>query len=209
MKYAIETITRDEEQDSGRDPGHDVEHTLRVYNVGVFLGLKENANMEILEPALLLHDIVRPNDPEQEKIHAQLSAERSKEILPKFGYSSEEIDKIIHAIRAHSRTDLAEEPQSLEAKIVYDADKQDGLGYAGIDRARKLCEKRGYSLEQTAEWYLGRIIDVVKNKPLYTQKGKAIANSKLKLSLEFCREHLGKRYEELLMEMLGTLEVKF
>jgi len=199
----IEKISRDRLQ----DPGHGIEHILRVYNAGVQIGLKENANMSILEPALLLHDIIRPTK-EKEEEHASLSANHAKDILPSYGYSEEEIKFITDVILMHSRSSKQEGVKTLEAKIVYDADKQDGLGHAGIARALLLCEARGYGLEKTAAWYLGRIVDVAKNEPLYTETGRNMANEKLQTSLEFCRKVLDQEYDKIINKELGSLEIR-
>lgn len=203
-EYVIEKISKDESQ----DPGHNLEHIFRVYEAGMEIGVEESADLEILEPALLLHDIERPNDPELEKEHAALSADHSRRILPSFGYTEKEISEIAHAILAHSRSSQYEAPRTLEAKIVYDADKQDGLGFAGIARACMLCGVRGYNLRQTARWYLGRIADGVKSPP-YTKAGRQMAREKLKISLDFCKEFLNEEYEQILKKELGTLEVEF
>jgi len=202
-EYVIEKISKDRSQ----DPGHSLEHIVRVYDAGMQIGLEENANMEILEPALLLHDIIRPTK-EKEEEHALVSANHAREILPSFGYSKKEIDAIDHAIRMHSRSSKQEGAKTLEAKIVYDADKQDGLGHAGIARTFLLCGARGYDLSQTAMWYLERIIDVAKNEPLYTPSGRRMANEKLKISLDFCRKVLGEEYNNILHKKLGSLEVR-
>lgn len=204
-EYVIEKVSGNKFQ----DPGHNLEHILRVYAVGVSIGLKESANLEILEPALLLHDIVRPSDPKLEKEHAALSADHAKRILPSFNYSLKEINLITHGILAHSMSSRYEEPKTLEAKIVYDADKQDGLGEDGVERAKKFGEARGYSVEQTARWYLGRLIDGAKHKPIfYTQAGKELGSKKLQESLDFCRKVLGRECEETLHRELGILDIK-
>jgi len=203
MDYVIEKVSRN----GSRDPGHDLNHILRVYEAGVQIGKEEGANMEILEPALLLHDIVRPTLEGEEK-HAMDSANLARNILPSFGYSPEEINAIAYAIQMHSRSSKQEGAKSLEARIVYDADKQDGLGHAGIARALMLGEARGYNLEETASWYLKRIIDVAKNEPLYTEAGKRMARKKLEISLEFCRKILGRKYYEILKKELDSFEVR-
>ncbi len=131
-----------------------------------------------------------------------------KKILPRFDYTRKEIKEIVHAISAHSRSGGREEPKTLEAKIVYDADKLDGPGAFGIARARALCGARGYDQKQTARWYLARIMDVAKNRPLYTQYGKRIAKSKLKTSLAFCRKVLGKEYDNIMAEAFGGKPVR-
>ncbi|MFH0889721.1 MAG: HD domain-containing protein [Candidatus Aenigmatarchaeota archaeon] len=204
LEYVMKTVPVNKKQ----DPSHKLKHILGVFRVGTTIGRKMHANMEVLEPALLLHDVVRPDNPMLEKKHALLSSNRAKRILPSFGYTQKEINKIVHAISAHSRSSRREEPKTLEAEIVYDADKLDGLGVIGVARARVLCSARGYDQKQTAKWYLDRIIDVAKNRSLYTQYGKRVANSKVKASLDFCRSVLGKDCNKILVRKLGNTKLK-
>ncbi len=194
-EYVVNRLRKDESQ----DPAHRDDHALRVKDIGIQIGLKEGANIQILEPSLLLHDIIRPNDPELEKIHSELSTNYARDILPDFDYTPEEIESICRNVLTHSRSSLYGDEKTLEAKIIYDADKIDGLGYDGIDRTCKLCGVRGYTPEQTVKWYLGRILDVVKNEPLYTKSGKKIANDRLEISLLFCKQLLGKDYDKILL----------
>lgn len=200
MSFVAEKLSDDKLQDAG----HDFSHIMRVYNAGIMIGLKENADMEVLKPALLLHDVVRPTNEEK---HAELSASFARKVLPRFGYSSEETSAIILAILTHSRSDRRKENKTLEARIVYDADKQDGVGLSGVARFLLLCGAKKYGLEKTAEAYLERIIDVIKNEPPYTKAGREMANEKLGISLEFCSKILGKKYDEILHKELCSLKV--
>lgn len=120
--------------DSGAS--HDWEHTQRVYNLCLDLGKKENADMEILELAAILHDIGRrEQDKSSGKIcHAEKGAVLAREILKEHKIDEEKIDKIIHCIETHRfRGDKI--PESKEAKVLFDADKLDSIGAVGIGRA--------------------------------------------------------------------------
>jgi uncharacterized protein len=195
-------------EETGRNASHGKAHLERVCELGTLIGKKEHADLEILKPALILHDLVRPAQEKEENDHAQMSARAAEEILVKFGYSGSEIAKIRDAILSHSRTDLAGRKKTLEAKILYDADKIDGLGKVGIERAKTLCGARGYCEEKTAEWYLGRIIDVLKEEPPYTEEGRSIASGRLDASLAFCKKSLGERYDAIMKKELGTTDPK-
>ncbi|HUW95054.1 MAG TPA: HD domain-containing protein [Anaerolineae bacterium] len=114
------------------DPAHDFDHILRVLALAERIGAAEGADMDILRPAVLLHDIGRPEEQRDGRCHAQVGAEKARTILS--DWPTETVEAISHAIAAHRfRDDL--QPQTLEAKILFDADKLDSIGAIGIARA--------------------------------------------------------------------------
>ena len=117
---------------------HDMEHVMRVYNMAIKIAKTEkNVDHDILKAAVLLHDIARSKEDDDKtgKIcHARESAKMSRPILRKLGFSEEQIKKIQHCILAH-RYKNNTKPQSIEAKIIFDADKLDSLGAMVIIRA--------------------------------------------------------------------------
>ena len=112
---------------------HEWEHTERVYNLAMLIGKKEGADLEILSLAAILHDIGRKDD-DGIIDHAERGAVLAQEILERYNYPQEKIDKICHCIKVH-RYRNNNIPESLEAKILYDADKLDAIGAIGIGRA--------------------------------------------------------------------------
>lgn len=165
-------------------PAHGIDHTISVWKVGMKIGKQENANLEILEPALLLHDIKRYKGEESDKEHAKLSLDFAREILPNFGYDQNEIEQITNVMACHSRDYKGE--KSLEGKILYDADKVDGIGKNGIKRMTELGKSREWNIKKSANWYEGRINDILENEMIYTETGKKILNKGLKVSLRWC-----------------------
>lgn len=115
---------------------HDLEHTIRVYNLCLHLAKGEkDVNGNVLEAAAMLHDIAREeenNNPELD--HALLGAEMAGLILKDFDFTSEEIENIKHCISAH-RYRNGIKPKTIEAKILFDADKLDATGAIGVARA--------------------------------------------------------------------------
>jgi uncharacterized protein len=114
---------------------HDWTHIERVRNLALQIGKKEKADLGVIEIAALLHDIARKKEMESKGLicHAQESAKLSKPILKKYKLDKEQIDNILHCIEAHRfRKSLA--PKTIEAKVIYDADKLDGIGAVGIGR---------------------------------------------------------------------------
>lgn len=119
------------------DPVHGFDHVLRVYQMAERLAQDEGADLEIVRAAALLHDaqgsetsggeIGRTN-------HHHASAEHAWQILLSEGWQPDRIEAVVHCIRAHRFRDDSEQPQTLEAKILFDADKLDVIGAIGIVR---------------------------------------------------------------------------
>ncbi len=112
----------------GTDPAHDFDYVLRVLALAERLALAEGADLEIVRPATLLHDAARGEGGD----HAQAGAELARRLLA--GHPPEKVEAVAHAIAAHRfRTGPA--PQSLEARVLHDADKLDAIGAIGVARA--------------------------------------------------------------------------
>jgi uncharacterized protein len=115
---------------------HGPDHTERVLQNALAIGHNMGARLDILAPAALLHDIGRSQESQSKGsvCHADLGAEMAEPILCSLGYSEDDRAAICHCIRAH-RFRGGTEPESLEAKILFDADKLDSIGAIGIGRA--------------------------------------------------------------------------
>jgi len=112
----------------GTDPAHDFDHVLRVLALAERLALAEGADLEIVRTATLLHDAARGEGGD----HAQAGAELARRLLA--GHPLEKVEAVAHAIAAH-RFRTGPVPQSLEAKVLHDADKLDAIGAIGVARA--------------------------------------------------------------------------
>ncbi|HAG43512.1 MAG TPA: phosphohydrolase [Clostridium sp.] len=186
---------------------HNLDHVLRVYNLCMFLSkYEENVDLEVLIPAVLLHDIARvkeSKDKSGEIDHAILGSEMAEDILRNLKYEEDKIEKIKHCIITHRfRTD--NRPKTIEAKILFDADKLDALGSIGIARCFMLAGQFGQSLSvknpiDTNTSDNGRLKDVSKHSPfieyevkfkkipekLHTKKAKEIGIERLKFMDDF------------------------
>ena len=119
---------------SNDDPAHDICHFRRVVNLAKNLCRKESADENIVVPAAWLHDmVIVPKDSPLRSKASQLSAKKALEFLRAIQYPSEYFAVIENAIEAHSFSANIE-AKSLEARIVQDADRLDGLGAIGIAR---------------------------------------------------------------------------
>ena len=118
----------------GRDPAHDFHHVMRVYKNAKLIGRREGTNMEILLPAVLLHDlVVYTKGSAKSSKSSDESADLAENILQSYGYPQDQINQICYCIRAHSYSKRLV-PASLEGKILQDADSLDALGAIGIAR---------------------------------------------------------------------------
>jgi uncharacterized protein len=114
------------------DPAHGWEHINRVYRLTLYIAGQENADPFIAGTAALLHDIGRLSS-DTTHHHAELSAALASEFLSAYPITLKQKDAILHAIIAHSYSHGVE-PQTLEARVVRDADRLDALGAIGILR---------------------------------------------------------------------------
>ncbi|MEF3245646.1 MAG: HD domain-containing protein [Caldisericaceae bacterium] len=197
---------------------HDFEHTMRVMNMALRIAKDyPEADVKVIEFASILHDIARvkeDTDKENKIDHAILGAEMSREILKGFGYDDLFINEVAHAIETH-RYRSERRPQTLEAKIVSDADKLDAIGAIGIARAFAIAgEYREPLYIDVDEENLGvakRITNFKEHAPnieyfvklrrikelLYTESAKKLAKSRL----EFMEVFFDRLKKEIKVEL--------
>ena len=123
------------------DPVHGFSHVLRVYRLCELIGEQENADLEILRAAALLHDV--DGDVDLREDHHLAAAKFAEETLLNEGWEKERIEEVAHCIRSHRFRDNLEKPQSLEAKVLFDADKIDAIGAVGVARAVSYAVRAG------------------------------------------------------------------
>ncbi len=118
-----------------QDSAHDREHVYRVLNNAVAIAQDEQGvDWDVLITAALLHDISRPEqiaDPTVD--HASHGADKAYAFLLDNGFSHEFSAQVRSCIRTH-RFRKTEPPSTLEAQILFDADKLDVTGAIGIAR---------------------------------------------------------------------------
>lgn len=135
----MEPVTIEEARQwySNADPVHDFDHVLRVYRLAEKLAVAEGADLEIIRAASLLHDS-QGSSPQGEgharTEHHILSAQFAGEVLTRKGWPTEKILAVQHCIRAHRFRSKADKPQTVEAEVLFDADKLDVLGAIGAAR---------------------------------------------------------------------------
>ena len=191
---------------------HDWEHTKRVYNMCLHISETEKVDLDIIKYAALLHDIGRS---EQDKFkgkisHEKLGAKMAKKILIDINIKPKKIKKILHCILAHRLREITK-PKTIEARILFDADKLDGIGAIGIGRAFVFAGEVGavvhnkdidiknskpYSKEDSAyREFLVKLINI--KDLLYTYEGKRLAKERHDFMVSFF-ERLNKEVDGII-----------
>ncbi len=132
---------------------HDWDHTRRVWHNALKIAATEGGNLEVIEVAAVMHDYARPEEMESRGriCHASTGAELVKKILPRYGFDDPDfIAQVSHCVLTHRyRNDHP--PTSIEAKILFDADKLDSMGAIGIGRAFHFAGRFAARVHNTEE----------------------------------------------------------
>ena len=116
------------------DAAHDIAHIERVVKNARNILLEESADKEIVIAAAWLHDCVSlPKDHPERKKASTLAAQKAAEFLLTTSFPKNKVPAVAHAIEAHSYSG-ERSPETIEAKIVQDADRMDAVGAIGIAR---------------------------------------------------------------------------
>ena len=156
------------------DPAHDLAHFGRVVATAKSLAEVEKARLEVVIPAAWMHDLVNvpKNDPRRSQA-SRLSAKEAIVFLREIGFAetwapdlaAQErlLEDIGHAIEAHSFSANIE-PKTVEAQIVQDADRLDGLGAIGVARCFAVAGLLGRQFyDPTSPFGEGRAFDDLVN----------------------------------------------
>ena len=129
------------------DSAHDKEHIYRVLqHAKAIAKTEENVNTDVLVTACLLHDIGRPEQfADPALCHAQVGAEKARVFLEGMDMDGDFIEAVCHCIRTHRFSNRIP-PETVEAKILFDADKLDVVGPLGIARTLQYQGKHDYPL---------------------------------------------------------------
>jgi uncharacterized protein len=121
-------------QEMKTDAAHDINHVQRVVHTAVKLAEQEGAILEVVIPAAYLHDcFTHPKNHPDRHLSSHIAANKAIEFLISIDYPDQHLAAIHHAIVAHSfSANIVTE--TLEARIVQDADRLDALGAVGVAR---------------------------------------------------------------------------
>lgn len=117
-----------------QDAAHDKDHVYRVLYTAMEIAENEAVNKDVLIAACLLHDIARKDQLENPSVcHAALGAEKAEAFLLANGFAADFAAHVRDCIFTH-RFRKTMPPKTMEAKILFDADKLDVAGAIGIAR---------------------------------------------------------------------------
>lgn len=133
--------------EAGNDGAHDLNHLHRVWrNAQTLLAEHAEADALVVLAACYLHDLVNlPKDHAERHLASQQAAVLAQQRLVALDFPSERLTAVVHAIAAHSFS-AAIAPQTLEARIVQDADRLDALGAVGLARLYYTAGRMGSAL---------------------------------------------------------------
>lgn len=136
IKKAMDFAGKIFEEDAS---GHDFDHTMRVYRMAVRIAEEEDADVETVALAALLHDV------DDRKISPQTCAHKDRAVgfLRENGLSNDKINQIVRIISEISFSAGNGRPSTLEGCCVQDADRLDALGAIGIARTFAFGGSRG------------------------------------------------------------------
>ena len=168
---------------AGNSDGHDAEHTMRVYrNAQFILESYPEADRFITLLAALLHDA------DDHKLFKTENHENARCFLREHGIADETIRTICEIIGAVSFSqNRGKTPETLEGKIVQDADRLDALGAVGIARTFAYGGKAGRSLDDSIQHFHEKLL-LLKDE-MNTDAAKQIAVLRHRYMEEFLYEY--------------------
>ena len=110
--------------------GHDYFHSVRVYKMAMKVAEEEICDKNIVMMAALLHDV------DDKKLFQTEHNANARTVLMDGGISKTDIERVVAIIESVSyKGNDSVVPQTIEGKIVQDADRLDAMGAIGIARA--------------------------------------------------------------------------
>ena len=216
MKQAVFEQLEDYMLQCMRDSAHDKEHVYRVLYLALDIaGQEPETNTDVLIAACLLHDIGRQAQYVDPTVcHAEYGARMAETYLSEQGFDPVFVRHVCECIRCH-RFRKNSPPESLEAKILFDADKLDATGAMGIARTLLyngkmdeplysltehglLSDGRGDhtpSFFQEYHYKLAKLYD-----RFYTQRGRELAEQR--------RSHAEGFFDNLFRETAAAYDAK-
>ena len=154
---------------------HGFDHTARVVRLCEVIGASEGADMAVLIPAALFHDIARPLEEETGVPHEEEGARMAETLLRSIHYPEDRVVGIVHAIRAH-RYSAGIAPGTLEARVLVDADNLDAMGAVGIARTFLQAGERGGGILDATDHIREKLLNL--KSRMYTERARSIAGER-------------------------------
>jgi len=149
QRHAIELYAKEQMAKLGL---HGWPHVKRVQRLSMqLLKSMKVADSDVVEVAALLHDVGKYVEKDNNGVdHGKVSAEMAEKFLSSVKFDMEKVKAICHAIRVHTH---GEEPRSVEAKILHDADFLDKMGAVGVATLFIKACLTNATIEESAEFW--------------------------------------------------------
>ena len=174
----------------GDASGHDFDHTMRVFHMATTIAREENADLETVQLAALLHDV------DDRKLSPQTCENNDNAVsfLRENGVNQEKIKEIIQIISQISFSAGNGAPSTLEGMCVQDADRLDAIGAIGIGRAfafggsrgRRIHDPEGKDTTTTIQHFYDKLL-LLKDR-MNTAAGRALAHQRHRFMEDFLQQ---------------------
>ena len=166
----------------GNSDGHDFDHTMRVYREAMEIADSEpDCDRQVVALAALLHDA------DDYKLFKTADNANARDFLNSQNMDEATVKKICTAINSVSFSKNRDRcPESLEGRIVQDADRLDAIGAIGIARTFAYGGKHGRTLDSSIEHFHEKLL--LLKAMMHTEKAKEIAESRHTFMESFLQE---------------------
>ena len=177
---------------AGSSDGHDLDHSLRVYKNALAIASNyPEADMDLISLSSLLHDV------DDHKLFKTANNSNARTFLHDQNVPEVTIEEIVKIINSVSFSkNKGKTPETLEAKIVQDADRLDAMGAIGIARTFAYGGKKGRSLDDSVQHFHDKLL--LLRDTLNTDEARDLASKR--------HEFMVKFLEELSEESLGSID---
>lgn len=166
----------------GNSDGHDFDHTMRVFHTAMEIADSEpDCDRQIVALAALLHDA------DDYKLFATEDNANARAFLNSQNVDEATAEKICTTINSVSFSKNRDKcPESIEGKIVQDADRLDAIGAIGIARTFAYGGKHGRTLDSSIAHFHEKLL--LLKAMMHTEKAKEMAESRHAFLESFLRE---------------------
>ena len=167
---------------SGNADGHDADHSLRVYKNAVTIASNyPECDLLLVSLASLLHDV------DDHKLFKTENNQNAREYMKGQDIPSETIEQVVKIINAVSFSkNKGKTPETLEGKIVQDADRLDAMGAIGIARTFAYGGKNGRSLKDSVQHFHDKLL--LLRDTLNTDEARELAGKRHEFMEQFLKE---------------------
>ena len=174
----------------GDASGHDFDHTMRVFHMATTIAREENADLQTVQLAALLHDV------DDRKLSPQTYEHKDNAVrfLRDNSVEEDKIRTIVEIISQISFSAGNGTPSTLEGMCVQDADRLDAIGAIGIGRAfafggsrgRRIHDPEGKDTTTTIQHFYDKLL-LLKDR-MNTATGKNLANMRHQFMESFLQQ---------------------